>query len=375
MTILLLLTGTTGFMAIDGFPFLDALYMTVISVATVGFGEIHPLSPGARIFTMGLIFGGFAVFTYSVGVFVEVITRRDFFGLIRIKGMEARIRTLANHYIIVGYTPIAQELIHVFKRRGIVFVVIENDPERLTRMRQDHIEFFIPGDFFDNDSYLRAAVESSRGIITTFHHDADNITVVVTGRIFEEATGRDLFIISTCADAQSKARLEKVGADYVISTDSLIGRRISSLAIRPPKEGYESILERVAFGEYTEVDIREMKIGADSPVCNLSIRDSDIRRRTGAYIVAIKRGTRHARINPPPDSNIHAGDTLMCIGTPKQLARLEMFLGDVGAAHEGITDKPTPEKAPVEPVAETPPADSPDTESESPDAPSGRPEN
>jgi len=332
LTILLMLCGTVGYMVIDGFPFLDALFMTVISVATVGYGEIQPLSSGGRIFTMGLIIAGFAVFTYSVGIFVEVMARRNLFGLIRIKGMEQRIRSLRNHYIIVGYTPIAQELAHVFQCRGLEFVVLESEPARLKNVRHDGIEFFIPGDYFDNEAYERAVVEHCRGIVSTFKKDADNITVVGTGRICEEQFGRELFIVSTCTDAQAKARLEKVGADYVISVDSLIGRRISSLAIRPPHLGYESILERVAFGEYTELDIREVVVKEGSPIADLTIRETDLRRRSGAYIVAIKRGDRRAKVNPDPKDTVRVGDVLIVIGSNKQLGRLEAYL-EHGAHH------------------------------------------
>lgn len=333
LTILLLLVGTMGFMGIDGFPFLDALYMTVISVATVGFGEVHPLSHGGRIFTMGLIFGGFAVFTYSVGVFVEVITRRDMFGLFRIQTMEARIKNLTDHYIIVGYTAIAQELATVFKRRGVDFVVIEAEANRLRKVKQDNIEFFIQGDYFKHQSYTKAAVGAAKGIITTFKNDSDNITVVVTGRIVEELSGRDLFIVSTCSDTESKARLERVGADYVISPDNLIGTRISSLAMRPPTLGTKSILEQVAFGEYTELDIREVAVEKETPIVGQSIRDSDLRNRTGAYVVAIKREGRKVRINPSPDERIRPGDTLMVIGTPRQLDRMADTLKEQAAVN------------------------------------------
>jgi len=338
LTILLLLVGTMGFMAIDGFPFVDALYMTVISVATVGFGEIHPLSNAGRIFTMGLIFGGFAVFTYSVGVFVEVITRRDMFGLFRIQTMEARIRQFTDHYIIVGYTAISQELASVFKRRGVDFVVIEAEANRLRKLKQDNIEFFIQGDYFKHESYRKAAVGQARGIITTFKNDSDNITVVVTGRIVEDATGRDLFIVSTCSDAESKARLERVGADYVISPDNLIGTRIGSLALRPPTLGARSILEQVAFGEYTELDIREVSVEAEMPITGKTIRDSDLRKRTGAYVVAIKREGRKVHINPSPEERIRPGDTLMVIGTPKQLDRMAETLQEKAVA-TGATPK------------------------------------
>jgi voltage-gated potassium channel len=332
LTILLLLTGTMGYMSIDGFPFLDALYMTVISVATVGFGEVHPLSEPGRLFTMGLIVSGFSVFTYSIGVFVEVITRRDLFGLMGLKRMETRIQGLENHYIVVGYTPIAQELARVFQRRGITFVVIEAEVGRIRRMKEDAVPYFIQGDYFNNDVYRKAAVETARGIITTFKNDADNITVVVTGRIFEESTGRDLFIVSTCSDAQSKARLERVGADYVISPDSLIGNRISALAISPPHLGHESLLERVAFGETTELDVREVVVAPEASVAGRTIRDSDMRRKTGAYIVAVKRARQRMRINPSPEEHIQPGDTLMVIGTPRQLNRLEGFLAETEAA-------------------------------------------
>jgi voltage-gated potassium channel len=347
LTILLLLTGTTGYMALDGFPFLDALYMTVISVATVGFGEVHPLSETGRLFTMALIISGFSVFTYSIGVFVEVVTRRDLFGLMGLKRMETRIRTLEDHYIVVGYTAIAHELARVFQRRAITFVVIENEAARLRRLKADAIPYYIQGGYFDNEVYRRAGVETARGIITTFKNDADNITVVVTGRIFEEATGRDLFIVSTCSDAQAKARLERVGADYVISPDSLIGTRISALAIRPPHLGQESILERVAFGEHTELDVREVVVAADAPIAGKTIRETDLRRRTGASIVALKHARRRVRINPSPDEPVRAGDSIMVIGTPRQLHRVEGFLSPVAA----------PAPTPPVPPAPAPPAD------------------
>jgi len=326
LTILLLLTGTLGYMAIDGFPFLDAMYMTVISVATVGFGEVHPLSRAGRIFTMALIMGGFAVFTYSVGVFVEVVARRDLFGLVGLKNMENRIAALCDHYVVVGYTPIARELARVFKRRHVTFVVIEGETGRLRQLKADGVELYIQGDPFHNESYKRAAVAQARGIITTFKNDADNITVAVTGRIFEEQTGRDLFIVSTCSGPEAKARLERVGADYVVSPDSLIGNRIGALALRPPTQGHASILERVAYGEYTELDLREEVLGEQGPLTGKTLRDTDLRRKTGAYVIAIKRGDRKARINPSPDEVLQAGDTLMVIGTPAQLARLEEHL-------------------------------------------------
>jgi len=326
LTILLLLIGTLGYMAIDGFPFLDAMYMTVISVATVGFGEVHPLSKAGRIFTMVLIMGGFAVFTYAIGVFVEVVARRDLFALVGIKRMETRIRALSDHYIVVGYTPIAQELARVFRRRGVTFVVIEGEANRLRQLKADGIELYIQGDCFHNDAYKRAAVETARGIITTFKNDADNITVAVTGRIFEEQTGRDLFIVSTCSGPEAKARLERVGADYVVSPDSLIGNRIGALALRPPTQGHVSILERVAYGEYTELDLREVVVGEGASIAGKSIRETDLRRKTGAYIVAVKRGTKKVRINPAPEEVLQPGDTLMVIGTPSQLGRLDEFL-------------------------------------------------
>jgi len=274
---------------------------------------------------MGLIMGGFAVFTYAIGVFVEVVARRDLFALMGVKRMETRIKDLSDHYIVVGYTPIAQELARVFRRRGVTFVVIEGEANRLRQVKNDGIELYIQGDCFHNASYKRAAVETARGIITTFKNDADNITVAVTGRIFEEQTGRDLFIVSTCSGPEAKARLERVGADYVVSPDSLIGNRIGALALRPPTKGHTSILERVAYGEYTELDLREVVVGEGAPVVGKSIRETDLRRKTGAYIVAIKRAQKKVRINPAPEEVIQPGDALMVIGTPSQLGQLDAF--------------------------------------------------
>ncbi len=320
--------GIFGFMLIDNYPFLDALYQTVFTLTTVGYQETHPLSQGGKLFVIFLIFGGVAVWSYAIGVTISVVVTEDLVGKIREAIMENRIKHFRKHFIICGYTEIARHVIRMLLRRGIPFVVIDDDPERLKMAEQDHLTEVLTLNPFLNDSFRRASVEKSRGIISTFPDDSDNITAVVTGKIMEDEIRRRFMMITVASHQEARTKLIKVGADVVIMPNELIGQRISALALHPPGEEQSSFLDRVAFGEFNNLDIREVLVKENSTLAGIKLRESGIRKDIGVHILGIqRRGKRRLMLMPSPEIFIHVGDKVLIMGTLPQLKRLPSYLG------------------------------------------------
>jgi voltage-gated potassium channel len=314
-------------MIIDDYPFLDAVYQTVFTLTTVGYQETHPISPPGRIFVVILILGGVGVWSYAIAVSINVVITHDLLGKIRDTFMENKARKFKNHFIIAGYTDITRQVVRSLLRQGIPYVVIDDDHDRITQADEDGIVEILPLNPFLNDSFRRANILHSRGIVAAFHDDSDNITVVVTGKILEEEIKKPILIITVAGHQESREKLHKVGATTVILPNELIGQRISAMAIHPSGKGESSFLDRVAFGEFLNLDIRDITIDKGSTLEGLSIRETNIRRDIGAHILGIqRRKQRRLILMPSPDMHIHAGDRVLVMGTLAQLHKLPEYL-------------------------------------------------
>ncbi len=208
--------GVLGFMAIDDYPFLDAVYQTVFTLTTVGYQETHPISSMGKLFVVLLILGGVLVWSYALGVVISVLVNADLLGKIREVMMEHRAKTFENHFIVAGYTEISRQVIRSLQRQKVPYIIVDDDQERLTAVAEDGIREVLVLNPFLNDSYRHANVDKARGIVAAFHEDSDNITAVVTGKIMEEETKRELQIISVANHKESRDNLLKVGANVVI---------------------------------------------------------------------------------------------------------------------------------------------------------------
>lgn len=342
--------GVLGFMVVDDYPFLDAVYQTVFTIATVGFGETHPISNPGKIFVTLLIIGGVMTWTYALGVTVSVVVNDNFMGRVREALLEYQMANYENHFIISGFTDIARQVARQFRRQEVPFVILEDNADRLTKAGEEWAPYILPLDPFLNASYRRANVQKARGVITTFAEDADNITVVATGKILEDEIRRPLLVISLASKQENKAKLMKVGADTVILPHELIGQRISALAMHPPDQEHASFLDRVAFGEFLNLDIREVKVTRGSTLDNVAIRQSTLRAVTGAHIVGIRRRLgRRLVLMPQPDTIIHAGDQVLVMGTLAQLEGLPAFLRGEREGEEPPALQPAPAGEEVSP--------------------------
>lgn len=323
--------GVLGYMIIDGYPFLDAFYQTVITVSTVGFQETHPVSAKGQLFVIVLIVGGVATWSYALGVTVSVVVNDDLIGKIREALMEHRLQQFENHFIVAGFTDVSRQLARQFRRQEIPFVVIEDNPDRILNIGEEMAGDVLPLNPFLNDSYRRANVKDARGVIAAFAEDHDNITVVATAKILEEEIKRELVVITLASRNEAKAKLEKVGADVVILPHELTGQRIAALALHPPDSEQESFLDRVAFGEFLNLDIRDILIQAGCALDGVAIMDSGIRKAIGAHILGVRRRRgRRLHMMPNPEMVLHAGDHVLIMGTLAQLDQLKAFLtGDL----------------------------------------------
>jgi voltage-gated potassium channel len=309
--------GIAGYMLIEGWTFLDAAYMTVITIATVGYREVHTLSPLGQVFTMCLIALGVAAAAYVIGRFLEFILEGYFSEVLGGRSMKKRIDQLKNHYIVCGFGRVGEQVAREFKRSGAPFVVLDPNPAVKKYLDAEDV-LYIQGDAADEECLKQAGIDKAKGLVSVVDSDADNVYVTLTAR----ALNPSLFIIARSNLESAAYKLKRAGANRVISPYSLGGRRIASMVLKPVVSDF---LDTVMHGEKMEFQLEEMTVGKDSPLRDTSVRDADIRRKSGAMVLSIYRAGGSFESDLHGDTKIGEGDRLIVIGTPDQLEKLEIM--------------------------------------------------
>lgn len=307
--------GVLGYSILEKWSFLDSLYMTLITLATVGFEEVHPLSPAGRVFTCFLIAGGIGVFAYSGARLVSLLVEGELKDLFEKKRRRKMIQKLNGHHIVCGCGRVGGEVVHELLRAGQRVVVVENDSEQLKREVDVLRVPFVLGSATERDVIEQAGIERAASLVTCLPDDAANVYICLSAR----AVRKDLHIISRANSAEAEEHLKKAGADRVVSPYALTGHRMALLCIRPAVTRFlDSVSQDFKF---EEVHIRE-----GSPLAGKAIRDSGIRKEAKAIVVAILN--RDGNLHPNPDANsiIQPGDTLVLLGSDEQLAKVEQLV-------------------------------------------------
>ena len=307
--------GTAGYILIEGWSVLDSLYMTVITIATVGFGEVHPLTTAGRIFTIFLIAGGVAGAGYTLARVVEFMIEGYFSDIWGGRTMKKKIDQLSGHYIVCGFGRVGEQVAREFTRTGAEFVVLDNNPDVQKFLDAEGV-LYIQGDAADEDVLQAAGIERAKGLVSVVDSDADNVYVTLTAR----ALRPDLFIIARSNSENSAYKLKRAGANRVVSPYSLGGRRIASMVIKPVVSDF---LDTVMHGENLELQLSELKIGEGSPLGNQTVKEADIRKKSGAMVLSIYRQDGKFENDLHGDTRIGEGDRLIVIGTRDQLDKLE----------------------------------------------------
>lgn len=315
--------GTVGYQVTMGWSFLDALYMTVITISTVGFREISPLNTGAKVFTIFVIAGGVGTIFYSLGTLVEFIIEGHFSGFVEDRKMEKKIAGLGDHLILCGYGKVGRQVVGELVRAGSRFVVIDISPEKVEECHAEG-HLCILGDAAESDVLKRAGIGEANGLIAAVATDAENVFVTLTARELNS----DIFIVARSNTEESEEKLKKAGADRVITPTAIGGRRMAALFTRPLVCDY---LDVVCHGEELEFQLEELKIAGNSPFVGQSLNEARIRERTGSLVLAIKTADGQLSTKPEPDAIVQAGDVIVVIGTRNQLEQLQNMV-----AHERL---------------------------------------
>ncbi len=317
--IMIFFAGTFGYVLIEGWPLADSFYMTIITISTVGFQEVKTLSEGGRIFTACLIIFGIGTFGYGFANFAAFFTEGEFKELIRTRKMEKIIENIAGHIIICGYGDEGRHAGEELSRSKVPFIIIEKDFELTGKLREDGL-LVLHGDATQDDVLLKAGVAVAKGLIAAVPEDSVNVFVALTARGFNP----DLKIVARAADESTVAKLFRAGANKVISSAEIGGRRMASMLLRPKVVNFLDIMVN---DQDLALRLEEVNINKKSRFVGKSIRELDIRGSTGTLVIAYQREGQSIQINPSADTTCKTGDVLIVLGNEKQVADLQQITG------------------------------------------------
>lgn len=313
LSILLIGFGTVGYIAIEGFKPLDALYMTIITLTTVGFGEVHRLDDFGKVFTIVLILMGAGFVAYNLAYFSQVLLDENLPELYRRRKLKKQLEQLKDHYIICGYGQMGQIITAELLRHEVPVVTIESDEAQIHRIREKGI-LHLAGDSTEEENLIAAGIERAKGLVAVVSKDTDNVFIVLTARDLN----RDLLIIARASTVNTEKRLLKAGADRVVSPYASGAVRIAHNILRPTVTDF---LELALSGEGMELSMEELRIPEDAALVDKALKHSGIRSQYDLIIVAIKRADGKMIYNPSPDEILRSGDILVAIGPQENLSR------------------------------------------------------
>jgi len=319
LIIIVIAFGTAGYQLIEGWNFLDALYMTIITLTTVGYREVHELSSRGMIFTIVLLLVGVGTFLYALSAGAKIILEGELQEMFGRKRLEKKIKELKGHYIVCGYGRMGKIICRELKAKNVPFVAIERNGDFLNNRLDDFLG--ISGDATNDDILREAGIERAKGLISVLPNDALNLYVVLSARELNP----DLHIVARAGEEGSENKLLRAGADKVVSPYHIGGLRIAHTILRP------AVVDFIEFATKTgniELQMEEVTIPAGSRMADKSLDQCGIGRELGIIIVGIKRHTGEMRFNPTSRSTIKAGDTLIALGEISKLKVLENMSRD-----------------------------------------------
>jgi len=319
---LLLAVGVAGYMSIQGWSFGDSLYMTFLTISTVGFREVHPLSPGGRNFTMIFIVVSILTVGFTLTTLISFIFEGQIVQTVKERRMKRFLAVIKDHYIICGFGDVGRESAEEFLRKKIRFVVIDRQVTEQDSQRYPDI-LFVPGDATEEEVLEEAKIRKARGLVSCLPEDQQNVFTVLTARQLKP----ELHIVAKASGDRAVKKLEKAGADRVVSPKQIAGRRLASMTLNP---GIVNFLEVLSSGGDETMRLESVRIGHGASLIGKSLREANIGQYTGAIIIGILDSSGRARINHDALATLSAlelqeGDELVALGNDEQLAHLHKF--------------------------------------------------
>ena len=315
------LTGTLWYWLAEDWSFLEAAYMTIITLSSVGFGEVRPLDERSRLFTIGLILMGIIAIGYLVNRFTEALIQGYFQEGIRWRQKKLLIDSLSQHYIICGFGRTGAQVAHEFHAEGIPFVIIESEPDELERAQQYGF-VTIQGNATLDECLLSVKIEKALCIVAALSSDADNLYTVLSAKTLNP----NIRAIARANSEEAVKKLQRAGADAVVSPYITGGKRLAAAALRPQVMDF---VDGILSGGERAFFLEEFRLDPNCPCLEQTLSEARLRAQSGALVVAIRRSSGNLVAGPTGDTRLESGDSLICMGTAEQLRALNSILGPI----------------------------------------------
>lgn len=309
-------SGVIGYVVIEDWTLFDSLYMTIITITTVGYHEVNPLTTGGRVFSIFLIIGGVGGALYTVTGIVQYIVEGNIGTTWGKRRMKARIARLKGHFILCGFGRVGEAIARTFKAEAVPFVIVDNRPDRIVRLEQTEY-LYLEGDATKDEVLKEARIEKARGLVAAVGTDIDNTYITLSAR----GLCPELFIEARASSEEAATKLERAGASRIVFPHGIGGRRMAMLALRPAVIDF---IDTVTYSRGREMRLENVDIGQNSQLAGLTIKAA--RSETGITVLAMQKNRGRLLPNPSDEEIIKDGDQLIVIGTKQQLTALEMAL-------------------------------------------------
>ncbi len=319
LSLIIFTIGTIGYMLIEGWDLVDSIYMTIITITTVGFGEVHIMSKLGRVFTIGLVFSGVSFFLYVASSMVQFMVEGRIREIMGRRTLNKKIKHLKNHYIVCGYGRIGRVLCKHFKAYpSLQMVIIEKDESLIPQMESDGI-IYICADSSEEESLIKAGIKNAKVLIAVLATDIDNVFLTLTARQLNP----NILIVARACHKGAKSKLLAAGANRVESPYDIGAISMAQRVLRP---SVTSFLDLVFAHNRKDIQIDEIPVAPSSSMVNIMLKDSGIRQRFNLIIIAIKKPNGDMQFNPSFETVIKSGDTVIAMGKGDNLIEFEKVL-------------------------------------------------
>ncbi len=312
--LLLFFISMVGYRWLEDFSWSEAFYMTIITLSTVGFGEVRPLTPEGRIFTALVIVIGVIIIAVLFSTLTEYVIAGELTGSINKRRLMQKINNLKEHYIVCGFGRVGEQVTAELLNLGMPCIVV--DQNKIAIEQCEHLQLnYVEGDATENETLLQAGIERARGLVAALSSDADNVFVVLSAR----SLNPDLTIVGRSTGEESEDKLRMAGADRVVSPYRMAGYRIVNQLTRPHVTDF---LDTAMRSKGLDLWLEEIRVAPQSILVSQSMGDAEIRSKTGANILSILRGEHHQLLDWSPELRLQAEDMLIVVGNPEELKAL-----------------------------------------------------
>jgi len=325
LTVFIMLIGTIGYMVIDGFPLMDAIYQTGITFTTVGFGETQPISDLGRIFTITLIIFGFVVFSIAVGIIAEVVKKGEFQKTAKERKMLYEIARLKHHFVVCYHNEFTIQVTKQLRANHIPFVVVDPREDLEDIAKKYHYPYFVVAEPHTEEGILKSHLSSAKGVITLADNVADNIATIASARLYESeiSRARKFLIIANAKSNEDDQKLLKLGANKVVTATKLMAERINAMAARPDME---NLLQEFLYKKDTPLDMEEAKVSKTSWLTLKKIKSARFRDIANVTIIGIRQKDGKFIPMPKGDTIIMPESKLLLIGTEEGIRNAKKII-------------------------------------------------